>query len=444
MEDLDVSGLFWLPDAEESKVPGRLTFDTTTGAKLSLIGSLSSGEGQPILPSASSDSGIPITTDPSRIVGVAGNQFYTLEDCMLTNWSSNLIDITEEEYSIAYLLSDVHFESDEKLEFSGVGLRIRNLAHWAGLSPISVDIRKGEQHQGQATSVDVHFKGPSATEEYTNSGTLTLANGYKSNITSFGTELTVGPDCSLWLERESMYSLSESLALCSSLQHLLTIGLDMPSPVLEISFLHPDVGHPSPSGKIRNIPIRLYARIPWCKPAHTPTVRHPAMMGFTLSEVGGLERVGNWLDVCRRFRTVVDSLMSHRYVDSLYVENRFFNTVTAAEALVRIRRGRRKIGLKDALMELAKDAGYEFEKLVGDIASWADTVNEVRVKYVVHPGLEKGIDSPWLYWLSESLYLLVALSLLGEADVEKRALRKLCAISRFGRMSKALASSAWP
>jgi hypothetical protein len=63
-------GLFWLPDHPDEKVAGRLEFDQVKGGELNLIGAFGYIR--------------VLTSEPrnySRIVGIAGRQLLTLQDC---------------------------------------------------------------------------------------------------------------------------------------------------------------------------------------------------------------------------------------------------------------------------------------------------------------------------------------------------------------------------
>ena len=60
-------GYFWLPDRPDQRVPGRLTFSSTDGGSLSLIGELAGRR-----------------TELTRVLGEAEGVGYTLEDCLMS------------------------------------------------------------------------------------------------------------------------------------------------------------------------------------------------------------------------------------------------------------------------------------------------------------------------------------------------------------------------
>ena len=81
--------------------------------------------------------------------------------------------------------------------------------------------------------------------------------------------------------------------------------------------------------------------------------------------------------------------------------------------------------LKKELIDLAGKIEILFVPLVGDLATWAAEVVRTRNNYVVHPGRRGSGDGYRLYLLSESIYLLVVLSLLLECGVAEDSLKNV-------------------
>ncbi len=55
-------------------------------------------------------------------------------------------------------------------------------------------------------------------------------------------------------------------------------------------------------------------------------------------------------------------------------------------------------------------------------SAWADEIAKMRAVNVVHPGLGKTVDAAKMFYLSESVYLLVVMSLLRECGVAEQVL----------------------
>ena len=111
-------------------------------------------------------------------------------------------------------------------------------------------------------------------------------------------------------------------------------------------------------------------------------------MAFTCDDIGGLDGIRAWLKLANRYSVVIALLVSHWYVPPLYQEQRYFNTIVAAESLIRIRKQEQNIkSLKKELIDVAGKIETLFAPLVGDLAVWAREVVRTRDNYVVHPGL---------------------------------------------------------
>ena len=165
-------------------------------------------------------------------------------------------------------------------------------------------------------------------------------------------------------------------------------------------------------------------------------------MTFTFDDVGGLDGIRSWLKLANRYSPVVVALLvSHWYVPPLYQEQRYFNAIVAAETLIRIRKEEQHVNLKQGLQELAGEVDAIFPPLIGDLTAWAGEVVRTRDNFVVHPGLRGNSDGYRLYLLSESIYLLVVLTLLRECGVSLDSLKNIRNHEHFSWLADQLASS---
>ena len=137
--------------------------------------------------------------------------------------------------------------------------------------------------------------------------------------------------------------------------------------------------------------------------------------------------------------------MRPMYSPGMDVDIRFQQIVIGAEALGRIRLNDQNVILRDVLVSIASDAGDVAKSLVGDdINAWAKEIKDIRVENVVHRGLYGSAEAQRLYWLSESLYLLVVISLLRECGVSDDALSRIQQHERFMRVARRLAATRQP
>ena len=134
MDSLDVKGYFGLPDQpEETRLPGQLVFSTADGGSLSIIGRLS-GLGR----------------QPSRLVGEAEGQSYTLEDCRQA-FSAPVQG--KQGLLVQRVIVGALYAKDEPVTADRVSLELANLTHWAATAWYAEALRheEGEHPTGRWT-----------------------------------------------------------------------------------------------------------------------------------------------------------------------------------------------------------------------------------------------------------------------------------------------------
>jgi hypothetical protein len=178
---------------------------------------------------------------------------------------------------------------------------------------------------------------------------------------------------------------------------------------------------------------------------------------FQFSDIGGLPTIARWVKIARKYQTVVGALLSIRYAAGLYAENRFNNVISAAESFHRLRFSNevrpkaefRKLcrelvaavpkehqgwlrdqiqyanepRLRDRLREMVSYAGDGFAALGVEPELWVTVVTQSRNR-LTHHDKKRAIkfESGDIYFLAESIFMLVMLCLLRECEVDGRML----------------------
>ncbi len=397
---LDVEGHFWRPDRPDRKMAGRLRFDPTDGAILSIIE-----------PSLSLDSlDVRLDGDAVRLLGIAGSQVLTLEQCYLFDVSQQLTGMFQRRYKVAIILSGAHFELYEPIDFRSVTVQLGNLVQWVGRYGLSVNDRLNED---SGKFFGIKYEPVSSIETNVDDGAIAVTFPWKCRRSLERIMLEQG--CAIEYRFHEPQPLMKLLGVSASLRNLVTTCVHAPATVLDVKLTHPDLDRP----------IDLYTK--WTgigSTAKQDTVPR-AKMAFTFDHIGGVDGIRSWLDSSDRYSELVAMLVSHWYAPTLYEEQRYFNSVVAAEMFVRIRRNKQNIKLHLELRDIARDIKDLFEPLVGDIDTWSSEVVQVRKKYVVHPGLRGNIRGQQLYLLSESIYILVVLTILRECGVSIGSLNNI-------------------
>ena len=431
METFSTTGSFWLASDTNSKAPGTLIFDPLEGATLEVFGQLGAlrAEG----PSCR-----------ERILGIAGNDGVTLEQCFRTNERISSSAVTQT-WRPQAILRGLLVGTEEPL-FDGVFVAFDALQEWVGRSGLSrEDVLEGDERVG----VGYAYRCPATRDAVASTGErVRLSFGWSTAVG--GEEVTIREHCSIEVSwRDAPRPLNTVLRQTKALTDLLTIAAArVPgSPTIKLR-LHGDepgrlIEHLArPVGSGVSTKRRLYS--------------HEFL--FTLDDLGGVDAVARWITIAERFRRVLGSLNSVRYRPDLYVENRFLNVVHAAETFHRIcfpdpaipdeeyQPVRKKmlaevpVNMREViaprlqyanepflgrrLAELVELAGPAATKAVGNGRTWARAIADFR-NHLTHTGEEDqaeeadGEFGEAAHFLAESVSLVLVLCFLRECQASE-------------------------
>ena len=433
MQELDLEGLFWRPEEPEHKLSGRLRFNPTDGAILSFIEPLRFSGNKTTTMSTTDPLGARTEDeDGIRFLGVAGSGALTLDQCRLSGSSLRSAGITHRRYRVTTILKGAHLGTDDPMSFTSVSVQLSSLASWVGRSGLSVDPLPTEA--GESTGFRLAYKPLPPIESETDDGSIAVSFPWQCQLNPLDKSM-VEHKCALEYRFLEPQPLSKITKLCSSLRNLVTICAHTPSDILNTRLTHAGLDRP----------IELY--IKWIGASVQRDLEEDALirrskLAFTFDAIGGLDSIRSWLKLADRYSVVVALLVSHWYVPPLYQEQRYSNAVTAVETLIRIRKKEQHVNLKKGLQELAGEVDAVFAPIVRNLTEWAREVVRTRDNFVVHPGLRGNSDGYRLYLLSESIYLLVVLSLLQECRVPMDLLQNIREHAHFRWLADGLGASA--
>lgn len=160
-------GYWYLPGAEDKKLPGILTCDKNAKATLELFGSL---EGTMLQ----------IATTHERIVGITENgHLVTLERCIYQNVQHHFPGMPRASLIISIAVFNIGFEKDEKITFDRLRIELEGLNEWLDVSGFNVS------HDIGNSAVAVQYKPPSELK-YKLSDGRAVAFLFQSLIPSVG------------------------------------------------------------------------------------------------------------------------------------------------------------------------------------------------------------------------------------------------------------------
>jgi hypothetical protein len=463
VDSFEYEGAFWLPGSQDAAVVGRIAFEPMAGASLFLYGHLGNLQAATAVDSPE----FPVA------LGVAGGKELVLLDCQQTNFTFQAPGIPRTRYHVRVVLLGAHFDVEHTF-FDEVSIEIHSLAQWArrtGLS-ISVTINEYEQRIEEATGT---LRPPRTITSLGDTEDVSLRMSYGTGGDRFNL-LTLRSDCFLRISNAFQKPYFELIEDAILLQHLLTVCAGRALPLGQITLFSPDLERNLGTETYASQSIEYYSRLPSNVEPPPKPVQDYEML-FTLDQMGGIEAVHAWLGVARRYGRVLNTLLSIRYAQQIYAENRFQNAVGAAETLhrlkypnhvddpVRFRQFRRSLvrgvpvehrdwlsqqlafsnepRLRQRLEDLAHDSSATFEAIIGgNIADWTAVVAGVRNRLTHHDEhQELDLQGADLFYLSESLLICLSFNLLLECGVTDATLNGVLNNQRIMLLRERLADS---
>ncbi|QQM40931.1 ApeA N-terminal domain 1-containing protein [Streptomyces liliifuscus] len=438
MESFESDGLFWLPNQEEDQVAGRVSFSPITGTRLSLIGGFSE------TPFGDMENG----PEASIIHGVAGKRFLTLIGSSRASRRFESPGFMREDYRVEYMFAGQALLAPESVVFNRVSVRFNNLYDWIGYSSVS------REHvfdaQNKLVKAGLTLTPMEKIEHPADGCKISIGGVWKilGNQQNPGFE----QDFSISIAYEDPVGFESIVGDVTVLQDLLTATTDAVSVPTHITLEIP-VG--SGEGDSKPSFVQAYGQ----QPAYTRVKESkPSDMVLKLKEIGDIPSVARWFNFVRGRRVVLGLMLSSKY-SQMYTENKFFNAVSAAETLHRMefpnelrpadeyKHFRRMLvrhvpkkyrswlsqqllhsnepRLRDRLIELAEYADLP-SVLKCDAQHWAKAVTDARNRMVHHDkGKGPGASTVELYWLAESLRLMVLLCLARFCEFQEGYVEKI-------------------
>jgi hypothetical protein len=453
MERFEYEGFFWPADEPDKKIAGRLSYNPTEGASLNLFGAFD----EPMV-------ALNVTGSSRRILGVAGSKDLTLDGCLPrgTNveGSQGSALLIRQEYYVPLVLEGAQISADDTIEFDSVTLEFDQLPFWTQKARFTPVIESDQLDISTAAKYTMMCEVPVDEIESTDDVEVRLSSNSSigSNRVTEG-HLSWTPCLKItYPERRGLDGITTDIY---GVQDLMTLAMDAPAVPTRIQLRRSDFTAQLATGKEYQIPIDAF----WLFLAEHVKQEKPTgnAMFFSFDQVGGVQTIARWLAVSQRYRLVLGLLLTIRYSQRMYQENRFTNVISAAETLHRMRfpnevmptssfkSYKRKIAqavkitlgvsarnwineqlafsneprLRGRLLEVAKYAGPEFGELVGDVEIWSRIVTLLRNRLTHHdPNQEIDRQPGDLDYATESIYIMVMIALLRECNVPPDTLAK--------------------
>jgi hypothetical protein len=337
-ESAEWSGLWWLPDAPDEKVPGVLRYEPGDGPVLSLIGAFEDR----IMSSPSP--GLTMIHEGSRtwdvIHGAAEQREVTLLGCFPSGskrtFGARVQSPDKQTVVAATALIGAHVSGEDDAAFSAVEVSVEDLRLWAGTSVFEGFLGAPEGKLDGTGSISVKRV---ESQSVTVGGTeFRLAHRY--TLPSFDQRkgATVGHMRDTAFVRAvpaDPFSVGKARETASLMQDLVALAMNRAAGViwLRLQVAEPEGvlsdGRPGPR---RHADV-LYS--PAALGKHDAKAIDSQRVLFTCSSLSFDEVVPRWCEAHGRLKAATNMILGLRYAPARYVENNLLTAVGAAEVLHR-------------------------------------------------------------------------------------------------------------
>ncbi len=414
MTDIDANGIFWDAETPEHQVPGRLRFDSQTGIELTLTGAFDD------VPDTDTTPGVPI---PARqIHGVAGDGVYTLLGCGSSNYQYRFPGVFQSQTFLAQaLLKGIHLAPADLAGVTSIAIQSRHLASWTDYER-AVDEYDYDQLNGRLVEYRLSYQPPEEDLVSIPGGEVSLRPTFRTfGATSRQARLEYG--CALKLESSEPCRIEELIGRAVRIRNLLSLAIDAPERIESTYLSHPDYLEDGLHGTQHPIAFELLRRWDHNPPSYPGRDVQRFDMLFTFSDLGGLEGIGNWLQLSEEYDVIIQAALAMQFMPAQFVDARFLSVAASADAFARIHSGNFDMTYRQRLEYLGELAGHVFTDWVGDLDLWSKVVKEDR-NNVAH-GEDKSTYEqyrPPRQFLSDSVYYLVILCLMRVLGVSDDAI----------------------
>lgn len=373
-ESHEWSGLWWLPDAPDERLPGVLRYDRDGGAKLTLIGTFEDR----IM--SSPKPGVTHVHEGTRswdvMHGVAERREITLLGCIPTStnrtFGARVKSPDKQVVSAQSALIGTHAADGDDALFEALQVSIENLGHWSATAVFS---------RTNGIPGETRFDGSASISAKPRESTSVSVDGMKFSLEHLRTpphfdELRGRTTARI---RDTVYvqvtppetrSFPDAIALAKSLQDLISLATHRAAGVI---WLRLKLTGEGPGAEL--LPAERYVEVLYSPAAvgerDAKAIDHHRVF-FTCSDIPFEEIIPRWCEVRDRLQAATDLILALRYAPAQYVENRLLMAAGAAEAL------HRALGIEERPM-----ANAEFKRMREAMLKLAPVDQRERLKAAI-------------------------------------------------------------
>jgi len=319
MEEFEYDGYWWLPENQDTKIPGTLRFHPLEGATLELIGTFKDFKD------------INTVLQPIIILGSTPNgKIITLYNCYESQSKFSFPGFLISSYIATVIFLGHHFEKEEDIIFDSLSLSYSHLEEWSGITGFQSNIETDSNNH--LTKHEVSYIFPKKVEVH-------LDN---LNV-SFDYEFTFGGD------RIKEFNLKQTMFIkiephkqihfndyqsniCYHIQNFLSLAMGRAVYPLLVKGKTKAAKFESSNGEVVHKDIHVFHKMrDLCDLSKK---LHPHDMLFSFGDISNnFERcLSNWFTKSDALRPVYDLYFGTLYNSSMYLQHEFLSLVQAIES----------------------------------------------------------------------------------------------------------------
>jgi len=445
MEAFEYEGQWWLPQDSEKTVSGTLHFSPDDGATLNLIGSFKEVRiGDQMI-------------RPDIILGSsAKGKRITLFRCMETHKEVSYPGFSVSSFYVGQVFVGVHFPRPEDVKFKRIFFRCSYIDDWVAKSGFDI------QEKDDPYRLVVEFNRPEPIEGLVNDDLKILIHFQLVHPSRSTVQKEVNVKQKAWIEivTKEEKSFDEYTSIMYHIQNFMSLGTARPIYTVEIDG-RTEANQELVEGKALHLPIKIYYK-QWGVPRQQEDL-HPFDMLFTLNDILGDFRdyLGHWLEKADRLEPVYNLYFGTLHNPNMYLQHEFLSLAQAMESyhrrvfnnretadeehaerikciieatrekyrdwLIRKLEHSNEPTLRKRLTETCDKFSEIVDSFIPDRAVFINKVVATR-HYLTHYDPRRrpsAADRSEMYYLTETLKILVEVCLLGELGMDNRRINFL-------------------
>ncbi len=327
-EPIEKSGFFWFPEDPDVRVPGDLHISESGEVSLKVHIQDMSPSWNRVLNEHMSGEGSAL----DRILGTAAGQgLITLDDCLVTNFSSSGFYHYEFTMLPQLTLIGCHYEAGEEVTFTEFNFSVEGIDEWLAVSGITVR----HEFEDLRTSVEIR-----ALEEIHVGLPDGMGLKFKFRVTFPSptmriTEAQVTQKAFVSLVSSEPRPLEYFASMAKKLRNFLRLAIGQPISMDSVTGYSPELVRTDGNGGEYKVPIQLHYRENGSseKKQETSGLRMPFLYTDIESQIE--EILANWLHSYKVFGPALDGYFTAMANTSQYLEDEFLQLARGIETLHR-------------------------------------------------------------------------------------------------------------